>query len=211
MVLGAQTEKLTGSAVLFTSENLTDWTFLGAIAGRTPAVSGHSAICGNVPTCFPLTEPTSLLVCPQGLEAEGIEYHNSHQAGYFLGRSHTEPPEFKHGEFTELDRGFDFYAAQTLEDDKGRRILFAWMGVPDQHEDKHPTHAYHWIHCLTMPRQLSLSNGRIIQRPLSEMKSRRTDEQKHRLQLNCSSVSLPVKDASRAEVVAGGHHLRIRF
>ncbi len=33
MVLGAQTEKLTGSAVLFTSENLTDWTFLGAIAG----------------------------------------------------------------------------------------------------------------------------------------------------------------------------------
>lgn len=128
MVLGAQTEKLTGSAVLFTSENLTDWTFLGAIAGRTPAVSGHSVICGNVPTCFPLTEPTSLLVCPQGLEADGIEYHNSHQAGYFLGRSHTEPPEFKHGAFTELDRGFDFYAAQTLEDDKGRRILFAWMG-----------------------------------------------------------------------------------
>ena len=52
-----------------------------------------------------------------------------------------------------------------------------------------------------MPRQLSLSNGRIIQRPLPEMKSRRMDEQKRSLQLNCSSVSLPVKDASRAEVL----------
>lgn len=187
--------------MLFTSENLTDWTFLGAIAGADSGGLGSFGYMWECPDLFSLDGTDVLLVCPQGLEAEGIEYHNSHQAGYFLGRLHTEPPEFKHGEFTELDRGFDFYAAQTLEDDKGRRILFAWMGVPDQHEDKHPTHAYHWIHCLTMPRQLSLSNGRIIQRPLSEMKSRRTDEQKHRLQLNCSSVSLPVKDASRAEVL----------
>lgn len=201
MVLGAQTEKLTGSAVLFTSENLTDWTFLGSIAGADSGGLGSFGYMWECPDLFSLDGTDVLLVCPQGLEADGIEYHNSHQAGYFLGRLHTEPPEFKHGEFTELDRGFDFYAAQTLEDDKGRRILFAWMGVPDQHEDKHPTHAYHWIHCLTMPRQLSLSNGRIIQRPLSEMKSRRKDEQKHRLQLNCSSVSLPVKDASRAEVL----------
>ncbi|MCX3306357.1 sucrose-6-phosphate hydrolase [Bacillus sp. NEAU-CP5] len=201
MVLGAQTEKLTGSAVLFTSENLTDWTFLGAIAGADSGGLGSFGYMWECPDLFSLDGTDVLLVCPQGLEADGIKYHNSHQAGYFLGRLHTEPPEFKHGEFTELDRGFDFYAAQTLEDDKGRRILFAWMGVPDQHEDKHPTHAYHWIHCLTMPRQLSLSNGRIIQRPLPEMKSRRTDEQKRRLQLNCSSVSLPVKDASRAEVL----------
>lgn len=196
MVLGAQTEKLTGSAVLFTSENLTDWTFLGAIAGADSGGLGSFGYMWECPDLFSLDGTDVLLVCPQGLEADGIKYHNSHQAGYFLGRLHTEPPEFKHGEFTELDRGFDFYAAQTLEDDKGRRILFAWMGVPDQHEDKHPTHAYHWIHCLTMPRQLSLSNGRIIQRPLPEMKLRRTDEQKRRLQLNCSSVSLPVKDAS---------------
>ena len=201
MVLGAQTEKLTGSAVLFTSENLTDWTFLGAIAGADSGGLGSFGYMWECPDLFSLDGTDVLLVCPQGLEADGIKYHNSHQAGYFLGRLHTEPPEFKHGEFTELDRGFDFYAAQTLEDDKGRRILFAWMGVPDQQEDKHPTHAYHWIHCLTMPRQLSLSNGRIIQRPLPELKSRRTDEQKRRLQLNCSSVSLPVKDASRAEVL----------
>ena len=112
---------------------------LGADSGGL----GSFGYMWECPDLFSLDGTDVLLVCPQGLEADGIKYHNSHQAGYFLGRLHTEPPEFKHGEFTELDRGFDFYAAQTLEDDKGRRILFAWMGVPDQHEDKHPTHAYH--------------------------------------------------------------------
>jgi sucrose-6-phosphate hydrolase SacC (GH32 family) len=38
---------------------------------------------------FSLDGTDVLLVCPQGLEADGIKYHNSHQAGYFLGRLHT--------------------------------------------------------------------------------------------------------------------------
>ena len=43
------------------------------------------------------------------------------------------------GEFVELDRGFDFYAPQTFEDAKGRRIVIGWMGVPDAVEHKNPT------------------------------------------------------------------------
>jgi beta-fructofuranosidase len=31
----------------------------------------------------------------------------------------------------ELDRGFDFYAPQTMIDPQGRRIMVAWMGLPD--------------------------------------------------------------------------------
>ena len=30
-----------------------------------------------------------------------------------------------------VDRGFDFYAPQTFEDQQGRRILIGWMGIPD--------------------------------------------------------------------------------
>ena len=33
--------------------------------------------------------------------------------------------------FDELDRGFDFYAPQTMGDPKGRRILVGWMGLPN--------------------------------------------------------------------------------
>ncbi len=70
-----------------------------------------------------------LIVSPQGLEADGFRYQNVYQSGYFVGRLDYSKPELKHGEFTELDQGFDFYAPQTLEDDQGRRILFAWMAV----------------------------------------------------------------------------------
>jgi beta-fructofuranosidase len=39
---------------------------------------------------------------------------------------------FEHGEFVELDRCSDFYAPQTTLDEKGRRIFFGWMGVPEE-------------------------------------------------------------------------------
>lgn len=38
-------------------------------------------------------------------------------------------------EFQEWDMGFDFYAPQTFEDAKGRRILIGWMGLPDVEEE----------------------------------------------------------------------------
>ncbi|KXZ16972.1 sucrose-6-phosphate hydrolase [Bacillus nakamurai] len=201
MVLGAQTEELKGSAVLFRSENVTEWTFLGPIAGAGSGSLGSFGYMWECPDLFSLGEADVLLVSPQGLEADGTEYQNKHQAGYFLGCLNTDTPEFQHGEFTELDRGFDFYAAQTLVDDKGRRILFAWMAVPDQQEDGHPTHDYHWVHCMAMPRELSLSGGKLIQRPLPEMKALRTDQQRGRLHLSRSAGRLPVKDAARTEVL----------
>ena len=33
--------------------------------------------------------------------------------------------------YPSVDRGFDFYAPQTFEDETGRRILIGWMGIPD--------------------------------------------------------------------------------
>lgn len=81
--------------------------------------------------------------------------------------------EYILGQFEELDKGFDFYAAQTFEDQKGRRILIAWMAVPDSDYRYDTTAAYDWIHTLTMPRVLQFQNGKLIQQPLEEMKALR--------------------------------------
>ncbi|MNO00328.1 Sucrose-6-phosphate hydrolase [compost metagenome] len=59
-----------------------------------------------------------------------------------------------HGGFDELDRGFDFYAPQTMASSDGRRILIGWMGLPDI---EYPTDRNGWAHCLTLPRELSLN------------------------------------------------------
>lgn len=56
-----------------------------------------------------------LIVSPQGLEADGFRYQNVYQSGYFVGRLDYNKPELKHGDFTELDQGFDFTRRKHLK------------------------------------------------------------------------------------------------
>ncbi|RAK20513.1 beta-fructofuranosidase [Anoxybacillus vitaminiphilus] len=176
MIVGAQSESLDGQAVLFRSKNLIDWEHLGAITGGNSKQLGYFGYMWECPDLFELDGQDVLMVCPQGLKAEGMLYNNVYQSGYFVGRLNYETAEFVHGPFTELDRGFEFYAPQTTLDAKGRRLLIAWMGVPDQDEDKHPTIAHKWIHALTLPRELKLMDGKLYQKPVEELQQLRKDE-----------------------------------
>ncbi|MDX8044468.1 sucrose-6-phosphate hydrolase [Gracilibacillus sp. S3-1-1] len=159
MVIGAQTDKEEGAVVLYQSEDLSDWQFQGILAEGF----GYMWEC---PDFFSLDGYDILLFSPQGLDANGIDYRNTYQSGYVIG---SWQESFTFGEFHELDRGFEFYAPQTTIDDQGRRLLFGWMGVPDQEEEHHPTKNYSWMHQLTIPRELVLENGKIYQQPVAEL------------------------------------------
>ena len=80
-------------------------------------------------------------------------------------------------DFYELDRGFEFYAPQTTEDEKGRILLVGWMGIPEEEES--PTVMKGWLHCLTIVRQLYMKNNKICQRPVEEIKLLRKNETKY--------------------------------
>lgn len=98
-------------------------------------------------------------------------YNNIYQAGYFIGKLDYNTGKLKHDGFTELDRGFEFYAPQTTLDEKGRRILVGWIGLPEKEE--HPTVEKGWIHTLTLPRVLELVGNKIYQKPIEELKTLR--------------------------------------
>ncbi len=166
MVIGAQTIEEKGTVVGFESFDLKRWEFNGVLAGGF----GYMWEC---PDFFTLDGADILLFSPQGLEADGIDYQNVHQSGYISGKLDYQNWHFDHGDFTELDRGFEFYAPQTTEDVYGRRILIGWMGVPDQDEELHPTHENKWIHQLTLPRELHVRSGHIFQKPVEELKDLR--------------------------------------
>ena len=71
-----------------------------------------------------------LITCPQGVPAQGDDYANVHSVTWMtLSGSLEEGLHIDH--IHQLDRGFDFYAPQTFEDEQGRRILIGWMGIPD--------------------------------------------------------------------------------
>ena len=180
-VIGIQSEKLEGKAVLYSSENVKDWKYLGEIAGGNKEPLGDFGYMWECPDYFQLKDEKTgkvvdiLAACPQGLEPQGDLYNNKYQSGYFFGKLDYEKPDFEiTSEFTELDRGHDFYAPQTMEDDKGRRIIVGWMGVPE--EEDYPTVKNEWLHCLTLPRELKVIDGVLYQLPMDEMKGIRGEK-----------------------------------
>ncbi|SUJ90477.1 sucrose-6-phosphate hydrolase [Staphylococcus aureus] len=83
------------------------------------------------PDYFNVDNQDVILICPQGIEPKCDQFNNIYQSGYILGKFDIEKLTYEHENFVELDNGFDFYAPQTFLDEKGRRVLIGWMGLPE--------------------------------------------------------------------------------
>lgn len=68
-----------------------------------------------------------------------------------------------------VDQGFDFYAPQTIVCPDGRRILFAWMSRMEEPQERVFSAGDAYIHCQTMPRELSWQGDRLTQQPAREL------------------------------------------
>lgn len=169
MVLGARGKDDKGYVAIYKSINMEKWELYSIPAGGVEEL-GYMWEC---PDFISIDNKDILLICPQGIEANGYLYNNVYQSGYMLGEFTDDKKKFNFEEFIELDRGFDFYAPQTFQDNKKRRILIGWMGLPDIVEYENPTLENHWQHCLTMARELFIKNHKLMQRPLEETKKLR--------------------------------------
>ncbi len=179
MVQGARTIEDKGVVLVFTSDDLKNWKYNNRITTANNfgymwecpdlfRLKDMSVESGNKELC------TVLSVSPQGIEKEertDTRYQNIYQSGYYLINGNVfgaSPEENKLGKFTEWDKGFDFYAPQTFEDENGRRILIGWAGIPDAEYTNEPSVMAGWQHMLTLPRQLSINNGKVYQFPVRE-------------------------------------------
>lgn len=196
MILGARTKDDKGCVLLYKSNDLYNWEFVSVPDGKVDNM-GYMWEC---PDTFKLGNKDILMFSPQGIDADGYKYNNVYQCGYTVGSFSDDKKEFKHGEFVEIDRGFDFYAPQTFEDSKGRRIVIGWMGVPDAVEHKNPTVDNFWQHQLTIPRELVLRNDKVYQIPVVELDAlRKGTAIKKEVSLN-ESISLDVFESNTFEL-----------
>ena len=172
MVQGARDKDDIGQVLLFESDDMINWNVINII--KSESKFGYMWEC---PDLFNVDGKNILLISPQGIDAEGIKYNNIYQSGYYIIDGDYKTNNYKLRDFEELDRGFDFYAPQTFEDSKGRRILIGWMGLPDI-EDlySNPTTDYGWQHALTIPRELKIKNNKLIQNPVEEINKLRKDK-----------------------------------
>lgn len=179
MVIGAQREDLSGTIVVFSSTDLLNWRFEEEI------IEGDFGFMCECPDYIEEDGKHALIFSPQGLEPNGYLYNNRYQSGYIV----RELFEKEKNDFTELDRGFEFYAPQTFKDEDGITTLIGWMGMPEELE--HPSvKDENWVHMLTLPRELEIKNGKIYQHPHRNLKKLRKNEIKvNNLTLN-NSINL---------------------
>ncbi|RSM28215.1 glycosyl hydrolase family 32 [Aeromonas salmonicida] len=167
MVLGARTQDDKGEVLLYRGQTLDKWQLLGPIAGSGRGGLGEFGYMWECPDLFPLADRHVLISCPQGIAPQGEDYRNLYQCGWLAGQFDGE--HFEHGAFHELDRGFEFYAPQTTLDSQGRRLLFGWLGLPEENEMSQPTIPYGWIHQMSCPRELFWQYEWLCQRPVAEL------------------------------------------
>ena len=124
-LVGAEIDDHQGTVVYYESKDLIHWNYKGEVKTQFKG-NGFMWEC---PDYFTQNGKGVMIISPQGMEPEGDKYQNIFQSGYLIGEEiNWENGVFNHGSFTELDRGFEFYAPQTMLDPKGRRILVGWFG-----------------------------------------------------------------------------------
>ena len=125
MVLGGRKKNGRGAVLLYESEDMHAWRLK-----RELTVSQPFGYMWECPDLFELDGEWFLSLSPQGLPRGEYEFQNVYASGYFHVEGDYRTDGTLNG-FTEWDKGFDFYAPQTFQDEQGRRILIGWAGMPD--------------------------------------------------------------------------------
>lgn len=183
ILLGAQNQAGQGRIIAYESQHHNrDWSFAGEVH-----VVGYEdfGTMWECPSIERIGDMDVLIFCPQGLTLPGRGKGTNHN-GYLIGHMDWDTLTFTpEGSFHVLDFGFDFYAAEcaAMIDDPHHAVLTAWMGLPDV---EYPvTDEEEWSGCLTLPRELTIRNRRLIQRPLPQLKQLRREE------INAADLLLP--------------------
>ena len=189
-----------GQVVLFRSPDLKSWQYVTVLAEN----DGTYGKMWECPDFFELGDQHVLIVSPQDMRAVGNKYYNGNHVLYFLGQYNKTNCQFDYSEGVMLDFGADFYAAQTLLTNDGRRIMIAWMQSWDINIKPAEQR---WNGMMTVPRELSLINGHLYQRPVRELENYLVNPIHYQNMEISGEVSLPgikgrVLDLS-AEVLSG--------
>ena len=165
-----------GNLCLLRSDDLFHWSYIGHLLYPQKEYSAAFYRLDGVYECpdYFVTDSGAevLLTSPQNLPADGHLYQNIHSVLYMLGHLDFDTGRFRVDKIGEVDSGFDFYAAQTLRMPDGRVIMIAWKEMWDR---SFPSRAEEWAGTYTLPRELTVEDGQLIQRPVREIEACRRD------------------------------------
>lgn len=166
-VIGNRPADGSGQILLYTSEDGFDWKYKKVLASN----NNRFGKMWECPDFFELDGKWVLLTSPQDMLPQGYEYHNGNGTLCLIGEYDEETDTFTEQRNQSIDYGIDFYAPQTVLTPDGRRVMIGWM----QNWDTCAIRAKEepWFGQMSLPRELSVENGRLYQRPIRELESMR--------------------------------------
>ena len=156
-----------GQILRYESADLEHWAFKGVLAEN----KGRLGRMWECPDFFELDGKQVLLASAQDMLPKGFEYHNGNGAFCLIGRLDPANGRLLEESDQAVDYGIDFYAPQTLLTPDGRRVMIGWMQNWDTCNLHTPSTP--WFGQMSLPRELSLRNGRLYQQPVRELRKLR--------------------------------------
>lgn len=211
------------AVLLYGSDNLIDWTYLGPIYRAPAHYRENGARAVECPDFFPLGDKWVMLMAFVGYTEPATGRHNLSFALVGDFRDDAFVPDT--GELQVLDFGTDFYAMQTFRAGE-RQIAFAWLF---NWEDRKPAGSPYSGE-MSLPREISLDpTGRLLMRPSAELQKAwrgnpqvREEDGSFKLSdapfelfmtgdLDGSRVAATERDALAFEIVVTGGRLSVRL
>ncbi|MBR3298443.1 MAG: glycoside hydrolase family 32 protein [Clostridia bacterium] len=188
-VVGNRSADKSGSILLFESENGFDWKFASVLA------SCHNQFgkMWECPDFFELDGKHVLLTSPQDMTSMGLEFHPGNSTLCIIGRYDRSIKHLLRDNTQTVDYGTDFYAMQTLKSPDGRRIMIAWMQSWETSGCKY--HKLPFFGQMSLPRELSIRDGRLIQNPVREIERFRVN--------NVSYKGVMITDETNLQGISG--------
>ncbi|MBQ6734399.1 MAG: glycoside hydrolase family 32 protein [Lachnospiraceae bacterium] len=167
MVVGNRASDGSGRILLYESRDALHWSFV-TILDASENVYGRMWEC---PDFFPLGEKQILMVSPQEMQPMGMEFHAGDNTAWLIGSYDRATRKFTREHVQAIDHGIDFYAPQTLLTKDGRRVMIAWM--QSWASSRSVPQGARFTGEMTLPRELTMKDGRILQRPVRELEAYR--------------------------------------
>jgi beta-fructofuranosidase len=185
-VIGSSVPSVGGAALLYRSHNLRDWEYLHPLCAGDRRETGTMWEC---PDFFPLGEKHVLVISPIPLR----------KAIYLVGTYANQ--RFTPERIGEVDVGGHFYAPQTFQDERGRRIMFGWLW---EGRSQAAFEAAGWAGVMSLPRVLSLrADGWIDFEPAPELASLRGAHRRwDHVPLVSTEYILPEVQGNALEIIA---------
>ncbi len=173
-VIGNRAKDESGQILLFHSPDGFQWKFEKVL------IANHNRFgrMWECPDFFELDGKGVLLTSPQEMLPKGFEYHSGNGTLCLIGEYDEETESFKEESDQSIDYGIDFYAPQTVLAPDGRRIMIGWMqnwdtcGIRECWEP--------WFGQMSLPRELSIRNGRLYQNPIRELETMRRNKAEYK-------------------------------